>query len=91
MNKLEHMQATFQEWLKAQKQAGVRDQSEIYALIEQKLIELAEKNGYTLLDRNALLGDDNVFLVFGDLKRDKFISAWANEEGFDTEELDDLW
>lgn len=36
------------------------------------------------------LEKDNIFLVFQNKNNKKFISAWVDEEGFATEELENL-
>jgi hypothetical protein len=90
MKKLEVMQKEFKEWLrKAVKQIN-KEEIEIKKLTEKKLIEIAKKNGYELIDRNVHLGKNNIFLVFQNKNNKKFISAWVDEEGFDTEELENL-
>jgi len=53
-------------------------------------IESANRNDYEQIDRNIDLEKDNIFLVFQNKNNKKFISAWVDEEGFATEELENL-
>ncbi len=90
MKKLEEMQKEFKEWLrKAEKQKN-KEEIELKKLTEKMLIEIANKNDYELIDRNIDLGKDNIFLIFQNKNNKKFISAWVDEEGFATEELENL-
>jgi len=43
-----------------------------------------------LIDRNELLGEKNIFLIFRNNLNNKYISVWNSEEGFDIEELEHL-
>lgn len=91
LSKLESMQTEFKNWLMKVKNKTDLTEIAFNNLIEKKLIEIAIKNNYKLLDRNDLLGNDDIFLVFENVENEKFITAWINEEGFDDKEVDDLW
>jgi len=88
IKKLELMQRQFKEWLKELKSHSIKKERDLCDLIEKKLIEIANENGYEYIMRNDALGPDDTFLLFQNRKNLKFISAFANEEGFDDEELD---
>lgn len=89
MRKLELMQNEFIGWLSKKKKDI--DKNEIEDdLIEKKLIEIANKNGYKLISRLDDAGSNHIFLIFQNKSNLKFISAYANEEGFDDEELDHI-
>ena len=90
MKKLEQMQRAYIEWLRKAEKKNIKKDIDLKDLIEKKLIEIAIENDYELIDRNVLLGKDNIFLVFQNKNNQKFISAWVCEEGFDTEELENL-
>jgi len=90
MKKLEIMQKEFKEWLRKAEKQDHKEEIELKKLTEKKLIEIANRNDYKLINRNVDLGKDNVFLVFHNKDNKKFISAWVDEEGFDTEELENL-
>ncbi len=91
MSKLERMQVLFQRWLFEIKLFNIRDQSEYYSLIEQKLMEIADENGYRFVMKFDDAGLEHLFLIFQNQENLKFISAYANEEGFDEEELDHIY
>lgn len=91
MRKLEYMQAKFQDWLREQKQSDMRDQGDLNKRIKQKLIEIANENNYGLIYENASLGEERRYLFFQNQATLKFLAAKANEEGFFSEEQEDLW
>lgn len=88
IKKLELMQRQFKEWLKELKSHSIKKERDLCDLIEKKLIEIANENGYEYIMRNDALGPGDTFLLFQNRKNLKFISAFANEEGFDDAELD---
>ncbi|MFX0075873.1 MAG: hypothetical protein ACFE96_10555 [Candidatus Hermodarchaeota archaeon] len=90
MKKLDLMQKEFKEWLRKAEKQKYKEEIELKKLTEKKLIEIANKNDYELIDKNIDLGKDNIFLVFQNKNNKKFISAWVDEEGFATEELENL-
>jgi uncharacterized HAD superfamily protein len=91
MNKLELMQREFREWLRQTKNTINIKEIELRELIEKKLINLTDENGYEFIMRFDDAGPDHIFLIFRNKKNLKFISAYANEEGFDDEELDHIY
>lgn len=91
MNKLETMQESFRKWLKQVRAEVLEKIFEIYDLIKKKLIEIAEENDYTLIYENDSLGKKKRYLFFQNQKTLKFLAAKANEEGFFSEEQEDLW
>ena len=91
MNKLEIMQESFKKWLKGVKAKVNKENFEFYDLIKKKLIEIAENNDYNLLYENDSLGKKRIYLFFQNQKNLKFLAAKTNEEGFFSEEQEDLW
>ena len=89
-NKLKKMQNEFKIWLKKMDEELTYKNHKDYTVIEKKLIEIAENNGFELVSRLNDAGDEHIFLIFQNIKNLKFISAFANEEGFDNKELDHI-
>lgn len=90
MKKLELMQRDFLEWFRKTENTINNKDIDFNSLIEKKLIEIANKNGYEFITRLDDSGPDHIFLIFQNKKNLKFISAYTNEEGFDDEELDHI-
>lgn len=91
MNKLESMQESFKKWLKQLKAQTIKNDFEIYDLIKKKLIEIVEENDYNLIYENNSLGKKKRYLFFQNQETLKFLAAKANEEGFFSEEQEDIW
>ena len=84
------MQEEFKEWLKKTEKIIDKHNVELKDLIKKKLIEIANENGYEFITKLDAAGPDHIFLIFQNKSNLKFISAYANEEGFDDEELDHI-
>jgi hypothetical protein len=91
MIKIELMQKEFKEWLKKIEITTKNDKNKYYQLIEEKLHEIAAKNGYKYVMKfGSKHGPKYVLLIFRNLNNQKFISAFTSEEGFNKEELDHI-
>ena len=62
MKKLELMKTLFEKWLTDLKMQ--ESKTELYDLIEKKLIEIADEHNFYLYHRNDTLGKDKMYLVF---------------------------
>ena len=88
MENLELMKNSFEKWLTDLKK--LENNTELYELIEKKLIEIANEYNFYLYHRNDILGEGNVVLSFFNRDIQKFLTAWANEKGFSSKLCDDL-
>jgi len=57
MKKLDLMQNKFKEWLRKAEKESYKEKIELKELTEKMLIEIANKNGYELINRNIDLGN----------------------------------
>lgn len=88
IKKLELMQIKFKEWLR--RNSNIKNDRDYHNIIEKKITEIANKNGYRFFMRFDELGPEMIILAYQNRKNDNFISAYANEEGFDDEEYEDF-
>ena len=84
------MQKEFIEWLRNTENIINNNEIDFNSLIEKRLIEIANKNGYEYVMKFDDLGPNKILLIFQNKKNLKFISAFINEKGFSDEELDHI-
>ena len=88
IKKLELMQWKFKDWLS--KNNHIKKEKDFYDIVEKKITEIANKNGYGFFWRFDDLGPEDIFLTYRNRTNENFISARANEEGFGDEEYEDF-
>jgi len=84
------MQNEFKEWLVTVENRFNKENSSYNELIENKLMKIAKENDYEFVVKLDTAGPSHIFLIFQNKENSKFISAYANEKGFDDEELDHI-
>ena len=82
------MQNEFKQWLNTME--FDKENARYNELIENRLIKIAKENDCELIHRSNLLGKGDIYLIFQNKKNQKFISAWANEKGFYSDDYDEL-
>ncbi len=91
MKKLELMQKVFMEWLRKTENTINHNKIDFNSLIEKRLIDIANENGYEYVMKFEDLGTNKILLIFRNKTNLKFISAFTNEKGFSDEELDHIY
>ena len=91
MKRLELMQNKFIEWLRKTENTINHNKIDFNSLIEKRLIDIANENGYEYVMKFEDLGPNKILLIFRSKTNLKFISAFTNEKGFNDEELDHIY